>query len=271
MQFNDVKLFSSEIILILGSIVILLYGIFFKNDKEPSKKILYITLITLILSFYCSVYVVDIGTNSFNNLLDNNLYTLFFKILVFSGTIIITYISYNYLKDLNIIKPEYFFLILLSLVGILILISSRNILSMYLGLELQSICLYILAAYRKYDIKSSEAGVKYFIIGALSSGILLYGLSIIYGFTNSTDFYEIAKSINLSEENNENFLIINIGFVFILCGLFFKIAVVPFHMWAPDVYEGSPTPITAFFTTIPKIGAIGFLIKFLNIPFEKLF
>ena len=140
---------------------------------------------------------------------------------------------------------------------------------MYLGLELQSICLYILAAYRKYDIKSSESGVKYFIIGALSSGILLYGLSIIYGFTNSTDFYEISKSINLSLKNHENFLIINIGFILILCGLFFKIAVVPFHMWAPDVYEGSATPITAYFTTIPKIGAIGFLIKFLNIPFES--
>ena len=139
--------------------------------------------------------------------------------------------------------------------------------SMYLGLELQSICLYILAAYRKYDIKSSESGVKYFIIGALSSGILLYGLSIIYAFTNATDFYEISKSINLSLENNENFLILNIGFVLILCGLFFKIAVVPFHMWAPDVYEGSPTSITAYFTTVPKIGAIGFLIKFLNIPF----
>ena len=97
----------------------------------------------------------------------------------------------------------------------------------------------------------------------------MYGLSIIYAFTNATDFYEISKSINLSLENNENFLILNVGFIFILCGLFFKIAIVPFHMWAPDVYEGSPTSITAYFTTVPKIGAIGFLIKFLNIPFES--
>tara|TARA_B100000686_G_scaffold340281_1_gene415730 strand:- start:798 stop:1865 length:1068 start_codon:yes stop_codon:yes gene_type:complete len=139
---------------------------------------------------------------------------------------------------------------------------------MYLGLELQSICLYILAAYTKYEIKSSESGIKYFVMGALSSGILLYGLSIIFGFTNSTDFYDISKSIKHSIDNNENFLILNIGFVLILCGLFFKIAVVPFHMWAPDVYEGSATPITAYFTTIPKVGAIAFLIKFLNIPFE---
>ena len=141
---------------------------------------------------------------------------------------------------------------------------------MYLGLELQSICLYILAAYTKYDIKSSESGVKYFIIGGAIFRNIIIWLSIIYAFTNSTDFYEISKSIKYSLENNENFLILNIGFVLILCGLFFKIAVVPFHMWAPDVYEGSATPITAYFTTIPKIGAIAFLIKFLNIPFEQL-
>ncbi len=269
MQLSDIKLFSSEIILIIGSIVILLHGIFYTNSEESNKRIFQVTLISLISSLYFTAYVVDSGTNSFNNLLNNDLYTLFFKILVISGTIIISYISYNYLKDLNIVKPEFFFLILISLVGILVLISSRNIISMYIGLELQSICLYILASYRKYDIKSSESGVKYFIIGALSSGILLYGLSIIYAFTNSTDFYEISKSINISKENNVNFLILNIGFVLILCGLFFKIAVVPFHMWAPDVYEGSPTSITAFFTTIPKIGAIAFLIKFLNIPFEN--
>ena len=269
MQLSDIKSFSPEIILIFGSIFILVYGIFFTNSKDLNKNIFYITFVSLVFSFYCSIYVVDAGTNSFNNLLNNDLYTLFFKILAFTGTIIITYISYNYLKDLDILKPEFFFLILLSLTGILILISSRNIISMYLSLELQSICLYILAAYRKYDIKSSEAGIKYFIIGALSSGILLYGLSIIYAFTNATDFYEISKSINLSLENNENFLILNIGFILILCGLFFKIAVVPFHMWAPDVYEGSPTSITAYFTTVPKIGAIGFLIKFLNIPFEN--
>ena len=267
MELNDIKLFSPEIALILGAIFILLYGIFFKNDKDSNKNILYISLTSLVISFYCSIYLVEPNTSSFNDLLSNDLYTLFFKVIAFSGTLVITYISYNYLKDLNIITPEFFFLILLSLAGVLILISSRNIISMYLGLELQSICLYILAAYARYDIKSSESGIKYFVMGALSSGILLYGLSIIFAFTNSTDFYEISESIKFSMENNENFLILNIGFVLILCGLFFKIAVVPFHMWAPDVYEGSATPITAYFTTIPKVGAIAFLIKFLNIPF----
>ena len=268
MQFSDIKLFFPEIILILGSIIILIYGIFYSNKENLNKKILYITVISLILSLYFCILNIGQEDFLFNNLLVNNSYTIFFKILAFIGTIVITIISYNYLNDLKIIKPEFFFLILLALVGILVLISSNNILSMYLGLELSSICLYILAAYSKYDIKSSEAGVKYFIIGALSSAILLYGLSIIYSFTNSTNFYEISKAISFSLENNENFLIINLGFVLILCGLFFKIAIVPFHMWAPDVYEGSPTPITAFLITVPKIGTIGFLIKFLNIPFS---
>ena len=150
------------------------------------------------------------------------------------------------------------------------MISSSSILSMYIGLELHSICLYILAAYRKDYLKSAESGVKYFILGALSSGILLYGLSLIYGITGATDFIEISNKLKDVSYVSNNILIISTGFVLVLSGLFFKIAAVPFHMWAPDVYEGSPTPVTAFFTTIPKIGAIAILIKFLNIPFESL-
>ena len=192
MNVSDIKLFLPEIVLFFGCILIVLNGIFFKTSEESNKKILYITLISLFVSFYCTFYVVDIGQSLFNNFLSNDSFTIFFKFIIFFGTIVITYISYDYLKDLNIFKPEFFFLIILSLVGILILISSRNIISMYIGLELQAVCLYILAAYRKYDIKSSESGVKYFIIGALSSAILLYGLSIIYAFTNSVDFYEIS-------------------------------------------------------------------------------
>tara|TARA_Y100000590_G_C15736977_1_gene1018923 strand:- start:1020 stop:2471 length:1452 start_codon:yes stop_codon:yes gene_type:complete len=269
MFLTDIKLFSSEISLIFGALFILLYGIFFNKSENLNKGILYITFISLITSFYLAIFFFEDNTFLFNNLLINNSFILFFKCLIFFGTIVIVLFSYNYLNDLKILKPEYFFLILLSLVGILILISSNNLLSMYLGLELQSICLYVLASYRISSIKSSESGVKYFILGALSSGILLYGISIIYAFTNETNFIEISKLINFSLENKENFLIINIGFILILCGLFFKIAVVPFHMWAPDVYEGSPTSITAFFTTIPKIGAVAFLVRFLNIPFES--
>ena len=205
MHFNDIKLFLPEITLVIGSILILLCGIFFNDKTKTNKKVFYISLITLFLSFYFCIFVIEPKTTLFNGLLVNNYYTLFFKTIVFSGTIVITLFSYNYLRDLKILNPEYFFLILLSLVGILLLLSSNNILSMYLGLEMQSICLYILATYRKYDLKSSEAGVKYFIMGVLSSGILLYGLSLIFAFTNSTDFFEISNVINSSIQNNTNF------------------------------------------------------------------
>tara|TARA_B100000029_G_scaffold516802_1_gene634608 strand:- start:9443 stop:10900 length:1458 start_codon:yes stop_codon:yes gene_type:complete len=267
MKLYDLKLFLPETLLIISSIIILIYGIFFNKKNETFENVFYITLFFLFFSLYASLKIIDFDKAYFNNLLINNYFTVFFKTLILSGAIIIVYISYNYLKDLKILSNEFFFLINLSIVGILLLISSNNIFTMYLGLELQAICLYILAAYNKFNIKSSESGVKFFLIGALSSGILLYGLSLIYSFTNSTNFADISLILSESKVNNENFLILNLGFILILCGLFFKIAVVPFHMWAPDLYEGSPLTITAFFATIPKIGAIAFIIKFLYLPF----
>ena len=267
MKLYDLKLFFPETLLIISSIIILIYGIFSNKKNETFENVFYITLFFLFFSLYASLKIIDFDKAYFNNLLINNYFTVFFKTLILSGAIIIVYISYNYLKDLKILSNEFFFLINLSIVGILLLISSNNIFTMYLGLELQAICLYILAAYNKFSIKSSESGVKFFLIGALSSGILLYGLSLIYSFTNSTNFADISLILSESKVNNENFLILNLGFILILCGLFFKIAVVPFHMWAPDLYEGSPLTITAFFATIPKIGAIAFIIKFLYLPF----
>ena len=268
MLLNDFKLLSPEIFLAISSIFILMYGIFFKDDTRSNRNIFYITIFTLIFSLYLSLTTYQTDTYVFDKLISNSAYAQFFKILILIGSITICLISYNYLTYLGILKPEYFFLILLTTLGILIMISSHNILSMYLGLELQSICLYILATYRKDYLKSAESGVKYFILGALSSGILLYGLSLIYSFTNSTDFIEISYKLKESSTIIDNQLLIATGFVLVLSGLFFKVAAVPFHMWAPDLYEGSPTPITAFFTTIPKIGAIAILIKILNIPFE---
>ena len=270
MLLNDLRLIYPEIILFFGALMILIYGIFSSNDEKSIKNIFYLTIVTLFLSLYFSLNFVPLDIYGFNKLIINNNFSQLFKFLVLIGTIIICFISYNYFDYLKILKPEYFFLILLSCLGILIMVSSSSILSMYIGLELQSICLYILASYRKDYLKSAESGVKYFILGALSSGILLYGLSLIYGITNSTAFIDISEKLNNTAYVSDNIFIISTGFVLVLSGLFFKIATVPFHMWAPDVYEGAPTPVTAFFTTIPKIGVIGILIKFLNIPFDSL-
>ena len=146
----------------------------------------------------------------------------------------------------------------------LVMISSYDLIVFYIGLELQSLSLYVLAAFNRNQTKSSEAGLKYFILSALSSGLLLYGCSLIYGFSGSTNFYLISENILSSEYGNV------FGIVFILVGLAFKIAVVPFHMWAPDVYEGSPTSVTLFFAVVPKIAALTVFIRFLYVPFVNL-
>jgi len=173
-------------------------------------------------------------------------------------------ISTNYLKTLNLHKIEYSVLILSSVLGMLIMISANDLIVFYMGLELQSLALYVLATFNRENLKSSEAGLKYFVLSALSSGLLLYGCSLIYGFSGSTNFEIIASQLDSSE------YALTFGIVFILVGLAFKITAVPFHMWAPDVYEGSPTTVTLFFTIVPKIAALTIFIRFLYVPFLNL-
>ena len=156
-------------------------------------------------------------------------------------------------------------LVLSSTIGMFIMVSANNLIGLYLGIELQSLSLYVLASIDRNSLKSSESGVKYFVLGALSSGLFLYGCSLVYGFTGSTNYLII----------NENFSIENLGLifglVFILVGLAFKISAVPFHMWTPDVYEGSPTSVTAFFALAPKVAGIGAFIQILFIAFSAAF
>ena len=146
----------------------------------------------------------------------------------------------------------------------MVMISSNNLISMYLGIELQSLALYVLAAIKRDSLQSSESGVKYFILGALSSGILLYGCSLIYGFTGTTNFSEIYNSLLSIKSLNLGLIF---GLVFVLVGLAFKVSAVPFHMWTPDVYEGAPTSITAFFAIVPKISAVVLIYRFCMEPF----
>jgi len=264
---TNLNLIFPEIFISLAIMFLLIVGVFKKNS---SNLIYNLTIISLLIALALIFnYPIETELSLFNESYKIDYLSTFMKILTLVSGIFVMLTSSKYVQITKILKIEYPVLLLSSILGMMVMISSNDLIVFYMGLELQSLSLYVLASFNTKNLLSSESGVKYFIIGALSSGILLYGLSIIYAFTNATDFYEISKSINLSLENNENFLILNVGFVLILCGLFFKIAVVPFHMWAPDVYEGSPTSITAYFTTVPKIGAIGFLIKFLNIPFAN--
>ena len=167
--------------------------------------------------------------------------------------------SKQYLQKNNLFKPEYPILIIFSTLGMMIMTSSNNFLLLYLGLEIQSLSLYVVSSFRRDNYKSTEAGLKYFILGSLSSGLMLFGISLIYGSTGSINFEIISSMINY-----EGFFPgIVAGLVFLICGFAFKASAVPFHMWTPDVYEGSPTPVTAFFATVPKLAAVGVLLRVL--------
>jgi NADH-quinone oxidoreductase subunit N len=179
----------------------------------------------------------------------------FMKLLVLGASAVALLLTFDEFRDARNMKFEYPVLVLLATVGMMMMISAGDLISLYLGLELQSLALYVVAAFRRDDVKSSEAGLKYFVLGALSSGMLLYGASLIYGFTGTTNFAVMADLIKAGTVSATNLGLI-FGLVFLMVGLAFKVSAVPFHMWVPDVYEGAPTPVTAFFAAAPKIAAM---------------
>jgi len=183
------------------------------------------------------------------------------KILLILSGIFVLLSSSKYIQIIKINKIEYPILILSSIVGMMVMISSNDLILFYIGLELQSLSLYVLASFNRDNILSSESGLKYFVLSALSSGLLLYGCSLIYGFSGSTNFNLISENMNQDSYG------LTFGIVFIITGLAFKISAVPFHMWAPDVYEGSPTSVTIFFAILPKIAALTVFIRILYVPF----
>jgi len=187
--------------------------------------------------------------------------SIFMKALTLLFSFFVLIISKDYIKNHNIDKIEYPIIILASVLGMLLMISSYDLIVFYLGLELQSISLYILASFKRANEKSTEAGLKYFVLSALASGLLLYGCSLIYGFTGSTNFQIISN--NLTSSNTGAIF----GIVFVLVALAFKVSAAPFHMWTPDVYEGAPTSVTSFFALVPKIAALSVFIRFMYVPF----
>ena len=259
----NLELVFPEIFLSLSIMFLLILGVFKKNS---SKLILNISLIVLLVTA-AIIFNENLSTNEtllFGNSIIIDYLSSFMKIITLLAAFFVLVISPNYLSTFKILKIEYPILILSSVLGMMIMISSNDLIVFYMGLELQSLALYVLATFNRDQLKSSEAGLKYFVLSALSSGLLLYGCSLIYGFTGSTNFNLIALELN------SNQYAITFGIVFILVGLAFKISAVPFHMWAPDVYEGSPTSVTLFFTMVPKIAALSVFIRFLYVPFLNL-
>ena len=251
-----------EIFISISIMFLLILGVF---KKDSSSLIHYLSVGALLV----------VGILILNNPLENEImlfgssYVIddlssFMKFLTILGGAVVLLISIKYLKLLKIFLIEYPILILCSILGMMVMISSNDLMVFYVGLELQSLALYVLASFNRDQLKSSESGLKYFVLSALSSGLLLYGCSLIYGFSGSTNFNVIANTINSTHYG------LTLGIVFILVGLAFKISAVPFHMWAPDVYEGSPTSVTLFFAIVPKIAALTVFIRFLYVPFVNM-
>jgi NADH-quinone oxidoreductase subunit N len=198
-----------------------------------------------------------------NNLLIIDPFTTFMKAFVLLSSIFCILMSMNYLEFKKVNTFEYFILLLLATLGMLCLISSYDLMSLYMSIELMSLSFYILAAYKRNSEFSGEAGLKYFILGAFSSGLLLFGSSMIYGFTGLTNFEDLAKVLTGINgiASSTSYSGILIGIIFVAVALLFKIAAAPFHMWSPDVYEGAPTPVTAFFSTVPKIAIFALFLR----------
>ena len=260
-MINNLNILFPEIFLTLSIFSILMIGVFIKNSFNLifnlSSLIILLTIVIILNSPNTEekIFLESFVRDAFSN---------FFKILILVSSLFVLNSSKNFILDNKLAKFEYPIIILLSILGMFFMVSSNDIILFYLGLELQSLSLYILASIDRDNLKSTESGIKYFVLSALSSGLLLYGCSLLYGFTGSTNFDLIADE--LGKENTGAVF----AMVFILVGLAFKVSAVPFHMWTPDVYEGAPTSITSYFAVVPKVAGLAVLIKFMLIPFSKI-
>ena len=250
-----------EIILSLSIFSLLIIGVFIKNSFD------FIYRLSIFLVFLLILVIISSDGESikiFNESFILDEFSSFAKLLILTSSFFVLIMSKKYIQDIKNNKFEYPIIILLSILGMFFMVSSNDLILFYLGLELQSLSLYILASIDRDNLRSSEAGIKYFVLSALSSGLLLYGCSLLYGFTGSTNFQVISNNVGD----------INIGtifaMIFILVGLAFKVSAVPFHMWTPDVYEGSPTSVTSFFAIVPKIAGIAVFIRFMYSPFQNI-
>ena len=267
MQINLINIiFVPEVILSILAISSLMYGLFSKTNSFNKTA----NFATLSLLFTSALVYFDFTTSFalFENFFSNTTFTKFFKILTTLGAAASLIISKNYFIDTKINRFEIPTLLLFSTLGMMLMISSKNLMMMYLAIELQSLSLYVVASIKRNSIESAESGVKYFILGALSSGILLYGFSLVYGFTGQTSFDGIYLTLSKLDKLPIGLIF---GLVFVLVGLAFKVSAVPFHMWTPDVYEGAPTSITAFFAIVPKLAATALIFRFCLEPFGNFY
>ena len=283
---NDFKAVIPESFLVLASLILLVYGVVYSGSKKSGYPIImhglgWLVQISLIFTFLLLVNNPLCNGSLFYNSLVIDSFALFFKGVLCIGALVSVLISLNYVQQESINAFELLILVLLSTASMLFLVSASDFICMYLAIELQSLCFYVMAGLKRNSEFSTEAGLKYFLLGAFSSGILLFGCSLIYGFTGTTNFLELGKIFTCGAEEVlagiSSVRACELGMVFILVGFLFKLSAVPFHMWAPDVYEGAPTSVTAFFSIVPKVSVLAVFIRLfyegfydLMVPWQQL-
>ena len=252
-----------EIVLAVLAMAILLFGVLQRVNPAHlctmlTLGALLVTAVLVMVTPHGSAYLGLFAVDSFAS------YT---KVLILVGSALSLMLSLEYNRREDLQRFEFPVLVALSTVGMMVMVSATNLMSLYVGLELQSLSMYVLAAFARDEVRSSEAGLKYFVLGSLASGLLLYGVSMIYGFSGTMQFAGIAQAAANPATASAGLVV---GIVFVIAGLAFKISAAPFHMWTPDVYEGAPTPVTALMSTAPKVAAIAMLLRVLVVPFTHL-
>lgn len=251
-----------EIWLALATMALLMFGVF---RGDGSTRLVSWLAVAILAVAILLVGIQPAATElTFGDMFIADGFARFAKILILLGSAFSIILSLGYIRYERMERFEYPVLILLASIGMLMMVSANDLMALYLGIELQSLSLYVLAAFKRDSGRATEAGLKYFVLGALSSGMLLYGCSLIYGFAGSTSFPLIAQAFTGGEQAPIGLVV---GIVFLCAGLAFKVSAVPFHMWTPDVYEGAPTPVTAFFAVAPKVAAMTLFVRALLTPF----
>ena len=260
---SSLTLAAPELLLAVGAMALLMIGVFTGDKANSTVTGLAVALLVGVTAW---ILVFPHDGAAFGGAFVSDPFARFMKVVTLIGSGVTLIMSVGFAREEKFDKFEYPVLIVLATLGMLLMTSANDMIGLYLGLELQSLALYVVAAINRDNVRSTEAGLKYFVLGALSSGMLLYGISLVYGYTGSTSFETIAAALSGSERQ----IGLVFGLVFLLAGLAFKISAVPFHMWTPDVYEGAPTPVTAFFAAAPKMAAMALLVRVTVGAFEPI-
>lgn len=251
-----------ELFLAAAALVLLMVGVFSSGDaKQVTRKVSYLSTGVLVLALLLVLTYSTTPATTFSGLFITGTFPAFSKVLILVASAATLFMSRDYFERVGVQRFEYPILAVLATLGMMMMVSANDLIALYMGLELQSLSLYVMASIMRNDLRSTESGLKYFVLGALASGMLLYGSSMVYGFAGTTNFEVMAGLFAADHGVHGPSTGLIFGIVFVMVGLAFKVSAVPFHMWTPDVYEGAPTPVTAFFSAAPKVAALSLFIS----------